>query len=112
MHTKLEKHFGNWKNRREIKSTKKLVSKKSNGIKVRFINSPDLSKPTIRIAMPAVSIENPDFLSFYSAFHIIGKGRNSRIYNSINSIPGNWERVSSIKSRSKLIESGVAVTFP
>jgi len=87
----IEKHFGNWKNRREIKSTKKLVSKKSNGIKVRFINSPDLSKPTIRIAMPAVSIENPDFLSFYSAFHIIGKGRNSRIYNSINSIPGNWE---------------------
>ena len=87
----IEKHFGNWKNRKEIKSTKKLVSKKSDGINVRFINCPNLSNPTIRIIMPAVSIENPDFLSFYSAFHIIGKGRNSRIYNSINSIPGNWE---------------------
>jgi len=87
----IEKHFGNWKNRKKTKYTNKLVSQKSNGIQVRFIDSPDLSKPYIRFAMPAVSIKNQDFLAFYSAFHIVGKGRNSRIYNSINSIIGDWE---------------------
>ncbi len=87
----IEKYFGNWKNRKEIKSTKKLVSQKSNGIQVRFIDSPDLSRPCIRFAMPAVSIKNPDFWAFYSAFHIMGRGRNSRIYNSINSMIENWD---------------------
>tara|TARA_Y100000588_G_scaffold274015_1_gene289954 strand:- start:720 stop:2069 length:1350 start_codon:yes stop_codon:yes gene_type:complete len=87
----IEKYFSNWKAGKNNKSTKKLVSKKSDGIQVRFIESPDLLKPSVRIVMPAVNGNNPDFYSFYSTFNILGRGFNSRIYNTINLIPANWE---------------------
>ena len=87
----IEKIFTDWKAGNNNQSTKKLISKKSDGIQVRFVESPDLLKPSIRIVMPAVDGHNPDFYSFYSTFNILGRGRNSRIYNSINSISANWE---------------------
>jgi predicted Zn-dependent peptidase len=87
----IKQYFGNWKEGKNIKSTNKLIAKKSNGIQVRFIESPDMTKPSIRIANPAVAASESGFLPFYATFHILGKGHNSRIYNSIKSIPGDWD---------------------
>ena len=82
----LNKYFGDWNNSPNIKHQKQYHQKKSEGITVRFIENPKLTKAHITITMPGVSPQNDDVYSLLLIKEIIGSGWNSRFYKNIETI--------------------------
>ena len=91
MKSLLDKYFGDWNNSPNIKHQKKYHQKKSEGVTVRFIENPELTKAHITITMPGVSPQNDDVYSLSLIREILGSGWNSRFYKNIETINNRYD---------------------